>query len=688
MTRLAHFICKHPRKIIFAWILLAVSGAYFGFHITRQLQNGGYGVAGSQSSEVKRLARAHFTHLAEAPTYVAILPRAGSQRVTPATVNQVRLALGRTRHVTSVGTPEYGARDRAALIPLTLAGSLGQAQTYVSGLQKLLAAAQPSHSRVVLIGQTAVYDRYLVNAKTALQQSALISFPVTLVILLIAFLSITAALLPLVLAGACLTATFGALYVLASFTSLSVFIEDTVLILGLGLSIDYSLFMVTRMRECITTTAATTSLAVVETLRTTGRAIVASGVTVAVSLAALFVVDVGFFTSMAIGAIAATVLAMLAGITLTPAVLYLLDNRVNRFPIRVAASAASRGTLWRWLSTFVVRRRIAIFAVLVPTLALLSIPALGLSISFKTFSILPASDPVRQASQEVSSIFGPGAGAPVTVLARGASPTELRQTLAAEAGVSRVYSVAAGSNGWLSAQATLRAAPDSSASEAAIRNLRSRLARQVGPDVLVGGPSAEALDLVDRIDARVIPVVVITLIVELAILLAVFGAPVIAVKAAMTTLLSVGATMGLVTIIFGSSGTVAYFVPLLLFATVFGLSTDYEVFLLSRISEQYYAGNPPSESLRVGLISSSRAITLAGLTMSAVFFAFASSSLVPFRQLGVGMGLAILLDVTIVRGLLVPATVALLGDINWWRPRWLPTRELQRAGTYASDTET
>jgi uncharacterized membrane protein YdfJ with MMPL/SSD domain len=667
MTKLARLILAHPRRVVALWALLALGGGYLGLHLSDRLQNGGYGVPGSQSVRALQVGHKMFGDRAAAQSYIAILGPVRSASVLSRDLQLVRRSARTVKGVTGLGAPLSSPGGDAVLIPVTLAGSIGAAQTYIPALQRAVGRLRLRPARAVAVGQAAVYQRYLADGKQNLLQSALISFPVTLVILLIAFLSVTAAVLPLILAGACLGVTFGGLYLLTYGVQMSVFVEDTILILGLGLSIDFSLFMVTRLRECLARSPGGIEEALVETLSSTGRAIAISGATVAVSLAGLFLVGVGFFASMAVGAIGATLLAMAGALTLTPAVLVMISGRLERLPIRVAATAAASGAFWERLAGFVVRRRVAVVSVTIPVLLILSLPLTGLHISFKTFSILPSNDPVRVASEQVGDAFGQGFGSPAVVLGR-TSPRELDRVLGAQGGIVAVGAPQRGSGGWVRIDAVLEAAPDSSTAEDVVASLRGRLRRSLGPKALVGGPTAEALDFVNRIDGRVPRVVLAVLLLEICFLTAVFQAPVIALKAALTTLLSVGATLGITTAIFGANGVIAYFVPLLLFATVFGLSTDYEVFLLSRVREQYRRGDSNLESLRVAMVRSSRSITLAGITMSVVFFAFASSSLAPFRQLGVGMGIAILLDVTIVRGLLVPASVALLGDLNWWRP--------------------
>lgn len=667
MNVLSGLVMRHPRKIIAIWCILVLGGGFLSTRLTNRLQNGGYGVPGSQSARAVDLSKHRFNDQSAAQAYVSVITSTPALTTNLHDAELIGHALESLRGVTATGTPLVSRDRRGVLLPVMLSGGIGTAQTYIPTLQRTLNHVDVSPAKVQLVGQTPTYKRYLVDAKSDLQRSALISLPLTTIILLVAFLSITAALLPLVLALACLGVTFGALYLLTYGTQLGVFVQDTVLILGLGLSIDFSLFMVTRVRECLTHEGANTAEAVTTALTTTGRAILVSGLTVAASIAGMFLVGVGFFSSMAIGAIGAALLAAASALTLAPSVLVILGPRLERFPIRVAVTAARSGALWKLLAGFVVRRRVLVVMIIVPILVALSLPTAGLRIRVKLVSILPASDQVRQASAEVARVFGPGFEAPTTILAR-TTPSRLTDVVDREPGVVETFPPQEGSHGWARVASVLAAAPDSSAAEHILRRMRSSLKRVFGGNAVVGGPTAEWTDLGDRINERTPLVVLAVLIVEFCVLTAVFRAPVLALKAAATTLLSVTATLGLTTLLFGANGTIAYFVPLLLFVTVFGLSTDYEIFLLSRVREEHESGASTVQSLQNALVRSARSITLAGITMSIVFFSFASASLMPFRQLGVGMGIAIMLDVTVVRGLLVPATVALLGDLNWWRP--------------------
>jgi uncharacterized membrane protein YdfJ with MMPL/SSD domain len=685
MSVLARFVLRHPRKILAFWVLLLLLSGAGAARLSERVQNGGYAASGSQSIRAGELEEHLFGAEREPQAYLSVLAAHGSGVLSEREVGLAARTLRGVGGVKQVGAPVISADGRAALMPVVFAGEYGYAQTRVPAVETALAHAGLASSTARLVGQSGIYQRYMVQSKKSLSTSSLISFPVTLAILLVAFLSVIAALLPLGLAAVCVGVTFGFLYLLTYVVRLSVFVEDTVLVLGLGLSIDFSLFMVTRVRESLAREGVSMEEAITETLQTTGRAITVSGLTVATALAGLYVTGLGVFQSLATGAIGAALIAVAAALTLTPAALVLLGDRLDRLSLRRAVTAAQNGAFWRRLADFVVRRRVAVVAVIVPVMVVLSIPIVGMHITLKSISVLPSSDPVRVASAEVAEHFGPGAGTPAVVVAH-VPPARLRRLIAAQPGVVSVGPTERGARGWVRISATLDSYSDSSRADQIVRDLRSSLHRAYGSQALVGGATAVGLDLIQRINERTPWVVLVVLLAEILVLTLIFAAPLIALKAALTTLLSVSAALGVMTFLFRSTGDIGYFVPLFLFATIFGLSTDYEVFLLSRVREHHREGESNTASLKRALIGSSRSITLAGITMGVVFFSFAVSPLVPFQELGVAMGLAIVLDVTVVRGLLVPATVALLGELNWWRPRWSRPRLRQSAAAPASDS--
>jgi RND superfamily putative drug exporter len=669
-------VLRHPRKIVVAWALLLVACGVLATDLESRLRDGGYEVPGSSSERANQISRQLFPDASRQRVYVAVVADRSSRSRVMAAARRATDAVRSVDGVEGVEAPLAAPAGRAVLVPVVLAGGLAEAQTYVSGVQAALDGVRVLGGTAQVIGQAAVYDRYMARSKEGLQLSALISFPVMLAILLVAFLSAAAALVPLALAAVCVGVTFGGLYLVSYLTNLNVFVEDTALVLGLGLSIDFSLFMVTRVREALAGGAADTEEAVTIALRTTGRAVLISGLTIVVALAGLFAVGVGVFASLAMGAIAAGLIAVAATLTLAPAALVLLGDRLERFPVKVAVTAARNAALWRRLGAFVVRRRIVIVAISVPLMLLMALPVTGMHIALRNISVLPNSDPVRAATDDVAADFGPGAGTPGFVVAR-AAPGRLVATLKQQPGVASVGGPEAGTGGWVRVTTALDSGADSAAAATTVSSLRSVLGSTFTA-AFVGGSTAEGNDLVDRIDARTPTVVIVVLLAEMLLLTLVFRAPLIALKAAVTTLLSVGAALGLMALIFSGAGGIHFIVPLFMFAIVFGLSTDYEVFFISRVREYHQAGHSTADSIQRALVRSARSITLAGMTMTVVFFAFALSPLASSQELGVAMGLGVLLDVTLVRCLLVPAALALLGERNWWFPR-LPAPLLARA---------
>jgi uncharacterized membrane protein YdfJ with MMPL/SSD domain len=669
MTRWAAFVLRHPRKVVGLWLIILVVSGGLASQLETRVKNGGYTPPGSQTARAEALGERFFAKSSAPQVFVALTAtHAAAPLLSDAAIAQ--RALHGVRGVEGIGQPMLSADRAAVLVPVVLHGDTATAQTYPPDINAALAKFHFPAAKVQLIGEAALYDRMGIQSKKSLAKSSVISFPVTLAVLLIAFLSVTAALLPLGLAAVCVGVTFGLLYLLSYLVALSVFVEDTVLVLGLGLSIDFSLFMVTRVREVLARDSMTVDAAITEAMCTTGRAIMISGITIVAALCGLYVTGLGIFSSLATGAIGATLLAVSAALTLAPAMLAMFGERLERFPIRMAVSAAGRGVMWRRLADFVVRRRVAVVSGAVLTLVVLSLPLTAMRISFPTIDVLPSSDPVRQAAVQVAHTFGPGAGVPAVVIAR-TSPVTLQRFLAAQPGIVALGPAQSGAQGWVRIAATLGVASDSSKAAAIVRRIRTALRKTIGPDAVVAGSTALGIDVVDRINARTPWVVLVVLLAEILLLTLVFAAPLIALKAAITTLLSVTAALGAMGFLFRGTGDITYFVPLFLFTIIFGLSTDYEVFLLSRVREHHRAGASNTESVKRALIGSGRSITLAGAAMSVVFFSFALSPLVPFQELGVGMGLAILIDVTIVRCLLVPAALALLGELNWWRPRVL-----------------
>jgi RND superfamily putative drug exporter len=655
--------------VILAWLALLFAAAPQAALLANRISNGGYTVPGSESARASELLRGHFPQDGQSSALVVIHSDAASAKTLLRAGHEVRQRLGRLAEVASTTETLLGPDDHDAFIAVGLRPELGQAQKQLPTLRRTLDSVGTNGAEIALGGQAPAFRAFSDTAVRDLRRAEQFTMPLTAGILLLAFLSAVAMGLPLLLAAVAMGVSFGCLSVLAAATDMSVFVSNTATLLGLALSIDYALFFVTRYREeRRQQPAGTVEDAIARTIASAGRAIVVSGLAVSVSLASLSVIGVGIFNSMAAGAAATALIAAGAAITLAPATIMVLGRRLDRFMIRRAATAAARGTLWQRLASFVLANPLSTAAVTVLALGLLVVPAFSGRVGFPSPLSLPKGNEVRRASDLVAESFGRGALSPLRIVTKEPA-LRIADEVATDHEVVGVARTAAGTGGWHEVDVVLRHASGEPKAEAAVRRLRLSLAGEADGRTFVGGDTADGLDLADRVHDRFPLLVVAGVILSLMVLIPAYRSLAVPVKAAVSGLLSVGATLGILTLVFqgsGDGGALAYFVPPFLFAIVFGLALDYEVFLLSRIREEYVRGASNSEAIERGVVSSARAITLAALTMISVFLAFTFSSLTGFQQLGIGLSVAVFLDATVVRILLVPAALRLLGDRNWW----------------------
>ena len=537
----------------------------------------------------------------------------------------------------------------------------------LSTIESALGRASSPGDAFGLIGAAVVSRRYAQLAQQDLRRAELIALPVIFVILTVAFLSLTAALLPLVLAIVSFATTIATLHLLSLDLGLSVFVTSTASAVALGLSIDYALFIVTRYREEIAA-GQSVEQSLSRTMRTAGRAVLLSGGTIAVCLLALFAVGVGIFSSMAIGGVIAALVSVACATTLCPALIFVLGKRLDRLSLTPAVKAASRQTLWKRLARVVTAHPLPLAVVSILVLAMLALPLTSFRPDFRDINSLPESDRTTQELTRVSKLFGPGAVGPIIVMTK--LPAAANRILTSDKDVELVWETTEGTEGWSLIRALFKTSPDSNSSVNAVGRIRERFG-SLEPPAYLGGITGVELDLTNRVASRTLLVVILAVLAALIILGLGLKSILVPLKSVVGSLMSVGATLGVLVILYPSHGGtsgVAFFVPLFLFVLVFGLSVDYEVFLLSRIREAARAGDSNVIAVRFGLVRSARVITLAGVAVASVFAAFSFSSLPALRQLGIGVAIAVLLDITVVRCILIPSLVVLLGRWNWWFP--------------------
>ncbi|MER7467485.1 MMPL family transporter [Streptomyces sp. NPDC097981] len=528
--------------------------------------------------------------------------------------------------------------------------------------------------------------------------SEIIGIATAVIVLLLGFGSVAAAAFPLISAVIGLLAGLAALGLLAAEFSFAAVSPTLAVMMGLGVGLDYSLFLVTRHRKLLHTLPDPADAAG-RTVATSGRAVLVAALTVTAALAGLFASGVGFIGMLGVAAGTTVLTGAIAALTLTPALLGLAGRRIDRLHVRTPVDEPDGdGDVWqRWAA--VVGRRPWTFLLLGATvLAVLAVPAASMRLGHVDAGASPATATERRAYDLVSDAFGPGANGPVTVVVTldksGAAPEQrtelagrLHQALTDTPGVASATPPTPTADGALLISTVV---PDSAPQDRATADLLHRLAGETLPDALdpyhatgyLTGQSAAQQTFRDVLADRLPLVVGLVVGAAFVLLLTVFRSPLIALKAALLNLLSIGASFGVVVAVFqwgwGSSllgvdesVPIESYVPMMMFAIVFGLSMDYEVFLLARIREHWLAGRGNEAAVAAGLASTARVISCAALIMTSVFLAFLLSANPVVKMLALGLGVSVVVDATVVRLLLVPATMNLLGRANWWIPGWL-----------------
>jgi uncharacterized membrane protein YdfJ with MMPL/SSD domain len=699
----------YRRRIIALVIALAaVAGAAaWGSGVFGALQSsGGFTPPSSQSQQESNAAAAAF---GRNDADVVVLYRSAGMTVTDpayrAAVTRSLASLPASR-VTSAQT--YWSTGSAAFVSanrhqtyavLQLAGASDQARTKSYNAIKSDLGAPGLQT---LVGGTVPTQESINNeVKADIGRAEMFSMPVLLVLLLVIFGSLTAAILPLTIGGIAILGSFAVLRLLALATAVSTYSLNITTILGLGLAIDYGLFMVGRFREELRRQP-TVEAAVARTVATAGRTVAVSGITVAVALSSLMLFPEVFLRSMGFGGVATVAVDMIAALTIMPALLGLLGHRVNALRVRPGAGAARPGEdggAWRSIAGSVMRRP-AVYAVLiVAALLALGTPFLHVAWGGTDARVLSASSEPYQVTDALNHDFPVNSTNPIEALVTLPAPVSApAQRAALDSYIGRLDRVP----GVIGAQVTaakgdvarvdLRFAPDAYSAQA--RAIVQRVRAVAGPavkgagkagGVLVGGTTAGLVDELANLGQTLPWMALMVGLATFVLLFLAFGSVVLPVKAIVMNVLSLSAAFGAIVWIFQdghlsgllnftSTGTIDPSMPILMLAIVFGLSMDYEVFLLSRIRERYDVTGDNTAAVADGLQRTGGIITSAALLLIIVVAAFSASGIVFIKLLGVGMVIALVVDATVVRVLLVPATMRLLGRANWWAPR--PLRRL------------
>ena len=725
-TRLGRFTVARRRGILVSAVLFVIVAGVLGGGVVARLSSGGFDDPASDSAKAATALTDQFH--AGPSDLVLVVGASDLTSVDAASVSAAATTLATklahekgVENVASYWTthaPAMRSTDgRLALITARLTASGDAAQTRAGELAQSYAGADGPLT-VHVGGAPVVFHEVGTTIEKDLARAESIAIPVTMLLLLLVFGTLVASGLPAVIGAVAVLGSFFALWVTTQITSVSIFAINLVTALGIGLGIDYALFLVTRYREELAR-GVEPHEAVVRTVASAGRTVVFSGITVAIALSALLVFPQFFLRSFAYAGIATVTLAVLAAVLVLPALLAVLGTRVDKFRVLRGATAVSDHGFWFRLSSFVMKRPWPILIGGVALLVALGLPFFRVSFGQTDDRVLPAASQSAQTGSLLRDRFDAREADPLSVVAP-ASAATTSQVSAYAAELSRVHGVTrvdaatgsyadgaqvatagpagthflapSGPGTWLSVVVDVE--PYSAAGKQVVAGLRA-VPSPLGT-TYVGGDAAVFADSQDSMGARLPWAIGIIAIATFILLFLFTGSVVLPLKALVLNTLSLSATFGAMVWIFQEghlsqwlgdftvTGQLDTSMPILMFCIAFGLSMDYEVFLLSRIKEEYDRTGDNTLAVQLGLQRTGRLVTSAAALLAIVFIAFATSGVTIIKMMGVGVALAVLVDATIVRGLLVPAFMRIAGDANWWAPA--PLRRLYlRIGVRETD---
>ena len=682
--RLGRWTVDHVRLVALSWLVVAVALGFFAPKVETALSGAGWQANGSESVAVRQLVQQHFAGMSSSALVVVVHSR--NETVTGpsfrATVARVEGLLHSSKAVASVAGPREGSSispDRHTAF--VTAGAKGDPTAMVAAADTLksgLHAAGTPTIQVSLTGASGMWSDFNTANRTAMMKSELFSWPVTLVILALAFGSLAAAGLPLMLTILGLLASAGLLSLLTHAFEVSIWAMNFALMFALALGIDYALFIVNRFRGAFFGSKLDAREAVAVTMDTAGKAVLFSGATVLISLSAVMLVPSPAFRSMALGIMISVVFILAATLTLLPAVLAKLGPRVDALALRWVHSGEHRSARFAHWGERLWRKPYLYGPAAAAVLVLLALPIFGLKTGMPSIKVVPKTDSSRIGYAQIQQAFGTGAPGTLQLVTRRRSVAAATRVARHDPGVARVLPAEAGTGGLALIQAVPRTDPSSTAIGRTIDRLRANLPA----GVLVGGAAAENHDLERALATKTPLVIGVVLILGFLLLLFALRAPLIAAFGVATNLLATGAAFGVARLIFQNGhgagllgfqpqGFLDAWGPVFFFAMIFAISMDYTVFLLSSAKEHYDRTGDPKDAAIGGLAHSGRVIFAAAAVMVAVFFTFALSGPLPPKEMGVILGIAVLLDAMLVRLVLIPTLLRLLGRHAWTLPRWL-----------------
>ena len=697
MERWGAFVARRALAILLAGVALVIGAGAYGFGVFDHLAQGGFDDPDSESARELTLERETFG--SRTVDVVAIYSSDELTADSPDFRAEVEETLAdvpadSTSSVVSyydTKSPDMVSKDgHAVQVQISLAGA--SQDDLLDNWDEVEPALESENLQTDLAGSFAVYGDVNEMSSEDLERAEMISLPIVVLLALLIFGSLMAASMPALVGALAVVGSLALVRLLTTFTDVSIFSVNVISLLGMGLAIDYALFMISRFREELARLPMddpdASTKAITTTMVTAGRTVLFSGLTVAAAMSSLLVFPQIFLRSMGYGGISAVVIAMLAALTVLPAALRLLGRRIDagRMPWRRHRPVAVDDDhgWWARLAHAVMRRPVVTVVVVTAALLAVASPFLGVKWGSVDYRVLPDDASAHVAADKLNSEFGPEQST-ANLLLQGVDRADVAsytRDIEAVDGITEVQPVETRGD-----TALLRAFWDgnsqSQQSQEIVKDIRA-----VEPpegEVVVGGLTADTVDLISSVGDHLPWMGLIVVSVMLVLLFLAFGSLVLPLKAVAMNAVSITASFGIVTWIFQeghlsgllgfeSTGYLDATNPILMLAILFGLSMDYEVFLLSRVREQWDRTGRNDLAVATGVQKTGRIITSAALLLAVVIGAFGLSGLVFMKMIGIGMLVALIIDATVVRALLVPATMKLLGSWNWWAPgplrRW------------------
>jgi len=722
---IGHFVYRHRRAVIVTWIVMLAAGAVFAPGITSHLKAGGYSETESEAATGSRILE---EELGLSPSSLAIVFYSETLTVDePRFEQQVNAALADITGIPQIrevitffnsrNSRMVSADRHTTYASIGLNVDLDEARSLMPELKQKLQPDSLDEVQMLVTGQPAVYSDIESISTSDLTKAEMYAFPLCLVALVLAFGTLVAAGLPLAIGGVSLVITLGIISLLSRVTDMSMYVMNIISMLGIGIAIDYSLLIVNRFREEIAGNNLEDSI--VSTTSTAGKAVFYSAITTVIGLLGLISFQFMMLRSLGIGGAIVVLVSLTAALTLLPAVLAVLGPRINALSV-FRRKRSTQFRFWHHLATWVMKHPVVVLVVVVPFLLALGSPFLEVKLGGSGVMVLPESAPSRQGYEIMEAEFGEGETSPILIAVRseksilgteevGAIYNYARE-LSLLDGVVRVDSIVTldsllskehyqgmYANPPLIDDPTIKSALSRLTSDTTtvisvisnqppvtqeandlvkeIRNLRPHEAI----DVYVTGLSAEIMDIVDKMYRDFPKVLIFVLGATYFALLFLFRSVILPLKAILMNVMSILASYGALVFMFQQGhlsslldfspvGSIESSLPIIMFCVLFGLSMDYEVFLLTRVREHYLETGDNTASVALGLEKTGRIITSAALIMVLVAGSFGFTDILLVKAMGIGIAIAILVDSTVVRALFAPATMRLLGRWNWWMP--------------------